>query len=187
MYAGGDVPRHLTHSFLDLLADDDRCSLMQAGQTRRWKRGEVLVRAGDPVDSAIVILSGLVNIHKNADATEGVLALCGPSDILGEISAVRDASRSASVTALEPVEGVIISVPALRHFLADHPRSAFALLDLARAPSRHVRRPAHEFASSGSLGRVNSRLVELAERSGVAGSSGQLVVAVPITQEELHA
>ena len=143
------------------------------------------MHAGDPADSAIVILSGLVKIHKYGDAAEVVVALCGPSDILGEISAVRDAARSATVTALEPVEGVVISVSAMRAFLGSRPRSALALLDtvLARLTTSDTRRV--EFATSGSLARVASRLVDLAERIGEARDHGELEVALPITHEEL--
>ncbi len=143
------------------------------------------MRAGDPADSAIVILSGVVKIHKNASAAEVVLALRGPSDLLGEISAVGDARRSASVTALGPVEGVVISVSALRSFLHDRPRSALALLDLALARLAISDTRRMEFATSGSLERVASRLVELAERFGVPRDNGEVEVELPITQEEL--
>jgi CRP-like cAMP-binding protein len=159
--------------------------LLESGHLHRWERGDLLMRAGDPADSAIVILSGVVKIHKNAEAAEVVLALRGPSDLLGEISAVGDAPRSASVTALGPVEGVVISVSALRAFLADHPRSALALLDLALARLAVSDTRRMEFATSESLARVTSRLVELAERFGAPRDNGEVEVELPITQEEL--
>jgi CRP-like cAMP-binding protein len=42
-----------------------------------------------------------------------------------------------------------------------------------------------EFATAESLGRVASRLVELAERFGERRSDGAIEVALPINQEEL--
>ena len=183
--AARGVPRHLTHSFLDSLGDDERDALIVAGQVRKWSRGDVLMRSGDRADSAILILSGLVKIHKTAEASEVVLALRGPGDILGEITAVRDSVRAASVVALKPVSGVVISVSSLRAFLAEHPRAAIAFLELAltRLASSDTRRM--EFATSGSLARVTSRLVELAERFGVPCAGGEVEVALPINQEEL--
>jgi CRP/FNR family transcriptional regulator, cyclic AMP receptor protein len=73
----------------------------------------------------------------------------------------------------------------LRSFLASHPRATLALLDLAL--SRLHTADAHrvEFATSETLGRVTSRLVELAERFGEGREDGSIDVGLPINQEEL--
>jgi CRP-like cAMP-binding protein len=146
----------------------------------------MLVRRGDRADSAILIVSGLVKIHTSVEDAEVLLGLSGPGDLLGEATAAfRDAVRSANVTALEPVEGVVIPVASLRGFLADHPRATLALLDLAltRLYAADARRM--EFATSESLARVAGRLVELADRFGVRRPDGPIDVTLPITQEEL--
>jgi CRP/FNR family cyclic AMP-dependent transcriptional regulator len=114
-----------------------------------------------------------------------VLGLSGPGDLLGEITAVGGAARSASATALHDVRAAVLSVPDLRSFLAAHPRATLALLDLTLsrlfvADARRV-----EFATSESLARVSSRLVELAERFGSLGEDGTIEVGLPINQEEL--
>jgi CRP-like cAMP-binding protein len=175
-------------SFLDLLLERERSALLGSGPTRRWSRGEVLVRAGERADSATVLLRGSVKVHKTAaEGTEVVLALVGAGDLLGEMSAFPQAVRSADATALEPVEGVVIAVGALRAFLAAHPRASSALLEmaLARLHVSDLRRL--EFATAGSLARVTTRLVELVERFGVEREDGAIEVALPITQEELAA
>ena len=127
----------------------------------------------------------MAKIHTTtAEGAEVVLA-SGAGDLLGEVTAVRDARRSANATAMEPVHGVVIPVPALRSFLTQYPRTTLALLDmsLSRLHVADVRRI--EFATSGSLARVAARLVELAERFGAAGSGGAIEVTLPISQEEL--
>ena len=184
MERGGSPAR----SFLELLLDPERDELLGAGRTGRWQSGEMLVRAGDPADSATVLLSGSVKVHKTAaEGTEVVLALLGAGDLLGEMSALRDGVRSADATALEPVQGVVVSVPALRAFLGSHPRASSALLEmaLARLHVSDLRRI--EFATAGSLARVATRLVELAERFGVQRGDGAIEVGLPLTQEELAA
>jgi CRP/FNR family transcriptional regulator, cyclic AMP receptor protein len=181
-----DVPPGTT--FLDSLVQADRAELLAAGYARSWRRGELLIRSGDRADSAIVLRDGLVKVHKSAAAGhEVVLDIAGPGDLLGEITAVRDALRSANVTALEPVDGVMIPVSSLRTFLADHPRAALALLDLALARLRIGDARRLEFANSESLGRVASRLVELAERFGSPHATGAIEVGLPINQEDLAA
>jgi CRP/FNR family transcriptional regulator, cyclic AMP receptor protein len=172
--------------FLETLDAAERAALLSAGRGRHWERGELLVRAGEAADSAIVLHGGLVKIHKaSGSGEEVVLGISGPGDLMGEIVAVRHAARSASATALEDVDGVVISVAALRSFLAAHADAALALLDLTlrRLYVSDARRL--EFATGGSLARVASRLVELTERFGAARPDGSLEVGLPINQEEL--
>jgi CRP-like cAMP-binding protein len=148
----------------------------------------MLVRTGDRADSATVLLSGSVKVHKTAaEGAEVVLALLGAGDLLGEMSAFPEALRSADATALEPVQGVVISVPALRAFLGTHPRASLALLEmaLARLHTSDLRRI--EFATAGSLARVATRLIELAARFGVQRDDGAIEIELPLTQEELAA
>jgi CRP-like cAMP-binding protein len=173
-------------SFLESLEERDRATLLELGHRRNWRRGEALFYADDRADSAIIITGGLVKIHKiTAAGAEVVLGLSGPGDMLGEISAVSEALRSASATALQPAEGFAIAVPELRAFLAQHPRATLGLLAMTirRLYSADERRL--EFATAESLARVASRLVELAERFGQRFEGGVVEVALPITQEEL--
>src|SRR5437016_2563144 len=76
-------------SFLELLLDQERGALFAAGRARQWQSGEMLVRAGDRADSATVLLSGSVKVHKTAaEGAEVVLAVLGAGDLLGEMSAL---------------------------------------------------------------------------------------------------
>ncbi len=173
-------------TFLQSLPGPQRAELLESGRARRWETGELLVRRGDQADSAIVLTAGLVKIHTTAaEGTEVVLAFSGAGDLLGEVTAVRESMRSANATAMEAVEGVVIPMAPLRSFLTRYPGATLALLDmsLSRLHIADVRRI--EFATSGSLARVAARLIELAERFGVAGPGGAIEVTLPISQEEL--
>lgn len=184
MGLGGFRPR----SFLESLLEQERLALLDAGRVRRWQRGELLVHAGDRVDSATVLLSGSVKVHKTApEGAEVVLALLGPGDLLGEMSAVRETVRSADATALEPAEGLVIPVGDLRAFLSAHPRATFALLEMTIARLQLSDLSRIEFATANSLARVATRLVELAERFGIEHGDGTIEVGIPLTQEELAA
>jgi CRP-like cAMP-binding protein len=132
-----------------------------------------------------VLLTGLAKIHTSVGGAEILLGLSGPGDLLGEIIAVRDSVRSATATALEPIDGVVIPVASLQAFLADHPRATLALLELALTRLYVADARRMEFATSESLARVAGRLVELAERFGVRRGDSVIEVALPITQEEL--
>jgi CRP-like cAMP-binding protein len=141
---------------------------------------------GDPAGSAVIVLAGLLKIHKQtASGGEVILALRGPGDLLGEVSAVAGAARTANATALDQVQGVTIPVPDLRAVLSRHPTLTLALLELVMVRLRMADSRRLEYATAESLPRVTSRLVELAERFGVNGGGGRIDVAMPINQEEL--
>ena len=171
---------------MESLTEHDRSSLLALGHRRQWQRGEALFHADDRADSAIVLVAGLLKIHKmTAEGTEVVLGLSGPGDLLGEISAVGDAKRSASATSLDAVDGLVIPVPDLRAFLSSHPAAMLGLLALTLRRLHTADERRLEFATAESLARVCSRLVELAERFGEAADDGVVDVALPINQEEL--
>jgi CRP-like cAMP-binding protein len=180
--------RHLSAQslFLDALPTAAREALLGAGHARRWSAGETMFREGDPAGSAVIVLAGLLKIHRQTrDGGEVILALRGPGDLLGEVSAVTGALRTAHATALEQVEGIAIPVPDLRAVLSRHPRLSLALLEMVIARLGTADAGRLEYATAASLPRVTSRLVELAERFGVRREDGGIDVAMPINQEEL--
>jgi CRP-like cAMP-binding protein len=173
-------------TFLESLSAAERDALLSVGRVRRWAVGEVLCREGDTATSAIVIVRGLVKVYKRGrDGDELTLSLCGPGDLLGDVTVVQGATRSADVIALQEVEAATVAVADLRVLLAQHPRLALALLESALRRLRLADQRRLEFAAAESLPRVTSRLLELVERFGVAGPDGTLTVEMPISQEEL--
>src|SRR5919201_778986 len=97
MAAGEFLPR----TFMASLAADDREALLTLGHRRRWEPQDALASGGSDV----------------------VLGFSAAGDLLGEIVALREATRSATLTALEPVDGLVIPVDSFRSFLRDHPRA----------------------------------------------------------------
>lgn len=173
-------------SFMQSLPAPDREALLVLGHRSEWAPGDALVRSGEPADSGIIVLSGLAKIHKSAvHGEEVVFGIAGAGDLFGEMSAIRDAARSATVTALTAMNAVVLPAPELRSFFARQPSAVIALLDLTltRLYTADIQRL--EFVAADSLGRVTSRLVELAERFGEPHDEGVIEVPLPFNQEEL--
>jgi CRP-like cAMP-binding protein len=171
---------------MDSLEEGDRAALMKLGHQQEWPRGTTLFQAGSRADSAILLTAGLIKIHKStAGGSEVVLGLSGPGDLLGEITAAGHMQRSASATALDSVSGLVIPVAELRAFLSAHPAATLRLLALVLERLYMADQRRMEFATSDSLARVASRLVELAERFGQRAHSGMIEVELPINQEDL--
>lgn len=175
-------------SFLASIPDADRDELEALGRRRTWERGEILVRAGDAADTAILVLAGVAKVHtQTADGAEVILNLCGPGDLLGEVTAVRNTQRSATATAIQPVSAFTLTISEVRSFLTSHQRASLALLDLALTRLHRADADRLEFAAANTLGRVARRLVELAERFGESRADGTIEIGLAIPQEDIAA
>jgi CRP/FNR family cyclic AMP-dependent transcriptional regulator len=171
--------------FLDELAPDERTALFAVGRQRRVLAGGYLVTEGGPSDAVYIVLSGRVKVFSSTDrGGEVVLAVRGPGALIGELGAIDDRPRGASVTALEPVDALVLTGEAFRGYLHAHPRLLFRLLVAVTVRLRDADRKRVEFGAHDAVGRVASRLVELADRFGEP--SGDYVrITLPITQDEL--
>ncbi|GLW12601.1 Crp/Fnr family transcriptional regulator [Microtetraspora sp. NBRC 13810] len=169
--------------FMSLLTAEEAEAVRAAGRPRRWERGATLLNEGDTSDWVLVLTEGRVKVSSHTEAgTEVVLAVRGPGALLGDMSALDGGPRSSTVTALEPVEAIVISD--FSGFLRDHGRIAVLLMKLVIGRLRDSDRKRIEYGAFDTTGRVATRLVELAERYGEQESGG-IKVALPLSQDEL--
>ena len=171
--------------FLGALSASERDALQERASRRRHTRGAVLFHEHDDSDSIVVVLSGRVKVSTvTEDGREVVLAFRGPGDLVGELSAIDRRPRSATVSAVEPVEGLTLAASEFRAFLHAHPRVALLLLEMIMRRLRDADRKRVEFAAHDTVGRVSARLVELAEAHGRPVGAG-VEITLPLSQEEL--
>src|SRR5436309_497262 len=96
--------------FLARLTPEQRTALVDIGRRRRLSRGAVLVSEGARSDAVFVLLSGHVKVYSTTDrGIEVVLAVRGPGALLGELAAIDDQPRAATVCAIEPIE--VLTIP----------------------------------------------------------------------------
>ena len=162
-----------------------RDALAALGRRRRYAAGAPLFLEGDLGRAVLVVHRGRVKISASTDDGHGVLlAVRGPGDVLGDLSAIDGEPRSASAIALEPVDAQVIASDDFRTFLAEVPGAGLAMLRVVNARLRDSDRLRVEFGARDTLGRVALRLVELAEDAGEPSDQG-IRITVPLTQEDL--
>ncbi len=171
--------------FWPALEDEERKALASTGIIRSFAGGGALFHENQLADRVLVLREGFVKVSSYSDeGREVVLGIRGPGDVVGELSAIDGAARSASVIALEPVEALALSTGSFNAFLERHPRVLRVLLQVLAGRLRDADRRRVEFASKETMGRVASRIVELSERFGAA-AEGDIRIEFPLTQEEL--
>jgi CRP/FNR family cyclic AMP-dependent transcriptional regulator len=149
---------------------------------------QTLFVAGDPGDSCYRVDEGLLKASVIAPTGgERILAVFGPGALIGELSMIDGAVRSASVTALRPSKLSLISRGAFDAYGHDHPelyRQVITLLAL------RLRETNDDLAATSFLplkGRVARALIDLAEAFGHDVGDGRILVRQKVTQTDLAA
>lgn len=93
---------------LGQLRDTDVEWLINHGNRRRLKAGEVLIREGSPIDALFLLLDGTLEVSGTGVRGSGTVSLsCG--EVVGEISFVDSRPPVATVTAA--ADAVVLAIP----------------------------------------------------------------------------
>jgi CRP-like cAMP-binding protein len=171
--------------FLEGLGPDGRDALRAVGTERTVATGRWVYDEGTSAPSLDVVLKGRLKVLRTTmDGTEVLLALRGPGDLLGEMSTLVGAPRSASVIAIEPVRLLVVPQAEFERLLATHPDVAPALIRILVERLREANE-VHADLSEAVPVRIGRMLLRLADRYGTPADDGAVVIDIPLTQDEL--
>ncbi len=174
-----------------LFADLDEAdleTLVASVETRRYRRGEAVFRQGDPGDALYVVLSGRVKIASPSEGgVEAILATLRPGEFFGALALLDGAPRSATATAVDATETLVLPRETFRRLVNDVPSIRdhvfIGLAQELRRLTHHV----EELHFLDIAGRLAARLARLADEQGDPGPGGEVRLDAPITQGELAA
>jgi CRP-like cAMP-binding protein len=174
------------NTFFGGLPDAALDHLIRRGHTKRYPRGTMIYRRGEPGDSMMVLLSGRIKItNTNADAREVVLNFLGEGDINGEIAALDGNERTADAVALEDCEVFTVYARDLVPVLLEHPQSMLEIIQILcqklRAASAII-----EDNTLEMRGRTARGLLRLCRQHGRTGRDG-VRLQLSVSQRELGA
>ncbi|MEW2631156.1 Crp/Fnr family transcriptional regulator [Streptomyces sp. NPDC048389] len=174
------------HTAYEPFTPDELLLFRGAGRVRTWERGDSLMREGGRPDHIVLILSGLAKVTAESDnGYTSVLALRGPGELVGELSCLDGTERSATVTALEHLSGVVVGSEAFQRLLEQHATLTLAVLRSVVARLRDsdsLRTQQGARSSRSMLARV---LLDTAVRHGVAVDEPAGALEVRMNQQEL--
>jgi CRP/FNR family transcriptional regulator, cyclic AMP receptor protein len=175
----------LLEGFGATVTPDELKDLMTRGVRRPFRRGAFMMTEGEASDHVIVLISGRAKVSSyTQDGKEVVLAVRGPGELLGELSAIDGNPRSATVSALEQIEALIVRSEHFVEFLTEHPRLAILLIQATIRRLRDSDRKRIEFGAFDTPARVARRLLELVDRYGETDGPS-VRISLSLTQDEL--
>lgn len=175
-------------SFLDALPAQDRTALIRLGTPRRYAPGDVLMRERDRTSFVVAILRGWATV--SVDTERGgrlILAVRGAGSVVGDLAAVDRGPRSATITALGPLDTLVIPGDRFRGFLATHPAANGPIMRQLSSRLRSSDGERRALASENVLRRLAARIVELSDRAGASAEGGGVAIALPMPQHDLAA
>lgn len=176
---------YLPGTFLAQLSQDDRDAVLRLGVRRRVPGGATLMAQGEFEDRVIVLLEGRVKVSRiDLEGRELMLEIRDAGDLLGELAFIDRESRVAAVSTLEPVVAVVIPSGAFRLHLERAPRVGGALRALLARRMREATASSMRAATADTTARLAERILQLADRYGVAVEDG-VMVELPVSQVEL--
>jgi serine/threonine-protein kinase len=122
------------HATVDLLKQDIEEFLQGGGwfRTRFFAPGENVVTQGGDGDEAYIIQSGRCRVSKLVAGQEIPLGELGPGDVFGEAAVLTEETRTASVTAIEPLTVKVVTRATLDRELSRNPWLSSFVRALAR-------------------------------------------------------
>ena len=167
-------------------AESGVVALLRAeGRPRKFRTGAALFHEGDHSDWVGLIVKGRVKIScYGADGRERLVAVLAPGELLGELSAIDGEPRSATATALEPLDAHVLTSDEFVALLEQHPAATLGILRSITGRLRVSDKRRIEFGALDTVGRIASLIVELAERYGEKTES-VISINLPLSQEEL--
>ncbi|MEP7157980.1 MAG: Crp/Fnr family transcriptional regulator [Chloroflexota bacterium] len=154
---------------------------------RRFRRGEVIFHQGDPGDSLHIVASGAVKIVlPSAEGEEAIIATLRPGDFFGELALLDGAPRSATATALEQTDTLVLPRQVFAELLDTLPGLRDALLSGLAHELRRLTGHVEELHFLDLAGRLAMRLTRLA-RETEPDAHGAFRLNWPYTQSDLAA
>ncbi|QKW13311.1 Crp/Fnr family transcriptional regulator [Verrucosispora sp. NA02020] len=179
------IPEWPHGTFLQRLGPPVRAALLELGVRRRVPAGQILIHEGLRESHLILIEEGLTKVTAAlADGRTALLSLRVGGDLIGEMSALNDQPRSATVTACGPARYCVIPSDRFRTFLKGHPDAALELAAMVSDRLRWSNRRRIDFTSYPVTIRVARVVAELSRTHGRQAAGG-VVIDVRLTQSEL--
>lgn len=168
---------------VDLFADLDlttRRRIAAAAVPRMYRKGQLLCVENDPGESLIVVRRGAVGVFRTSPTGErALLQVVRPPGVLGEVSLLDGAPRSASMEAIESCTALALSRSAFLELVHENPRILDSVLHALGGLIRRLTDQNTDHVFLDLPGRVAKTLVRL------AGDATASMVTVELNQSQL--
>ncbi|HEX5085413.1 MAG TPA: Crp/Fnr family transcriptional regulator [Blastocatellia bacterium] len=173
-----DLFRNLPHTDLRLLGE-----LLHR---KTFPAGKLLMTVDQTGEVVYFILSGAVKVHiDQEDGSNVSISILGPGEVIGEMSALDQTNRSASIVTLEETALLWMDRETFRHCLTVIPALAANLACTLSSRLRSANEQIQSLAAFEVETRIARRILAFAERYGQSLPNGDLLIPIRLTQTDI--
>jgi len=163
------------------LSEEKLAAVAQVAALRSVPRHGVVVSAGENIDSVYLVLSGVLKVViGDQEGREVILSMLGPGDLFGEMGAIDERPRSATVQATAESSLVVIAQTEFQRCMAENAEVALHVMRNLVKRLRAADRKIESLSLLDVYGRVARVLLDLAD-----DRQGRKVVTRRITRQDI--
>lgn len=163
---------------LCVLSPQEQQGLSEQCVPRRFGKNQVVYVGGEPADSMLVLTSGQLKVSNySVDGSEFVLASVLPGETVGELGMLADTPRSATVTAVRPSSGMMLTRSVVMTLIERQNAVAVAMLKHLANMTRRMNGVASDLVFLDVHQRVASYLLDSVADSSDAVRATQAFLA----------
>lgn len=161
-------------------------ALAAAGRRLRARRGQMLLEHGTQAGDVYLILSGRVRVEMLAvDGRDIIIRDLGAGQMFGELAAIDQGRRSASIWVLEDADLLFVPAAGFRNAVSATPEAAVWFFTHMAALVRNLTARVFELSALNVQARIHCQLVRMAAAAGV--EDNRAVIDPLPTHEEFAA
>jgi CRP/FNR family cyclic AMP-dependent transcriptional regulator len=170
-------------AFWDKISNSAQDAIIAASRRQILRAGQTLMTQGDRSDRIYLVMEGWIKICVFSDyGTETTLEVLGSGHLVGEMSVIDGEPRGPHAVAISRTEVQTLSGERFRELIASHPEIARAVIVVL---SERLTRVNELRSVRGALPRVATLVRQLARRYGSPTDDGGVIIAPPLTREEI--
>ncbi|WP_313164819.1 Crp/Fnr family transcriptional regulator [Sedimentibacter sp.] len=173
--------------FRDLLPDEKE-SIMNSSNQKRFKKGEIIFTPGDSFDDLFVVNKGMVKISKVSSlGKEQILRILKPGDFMGELALFSKSILNNTAEALEQTEICIIQGNKIRQLLIQNPEMAIKFLQKYTERIEETEELIEQIGLRDVEQRIANYLLIEIENNQIINNNGKYEITLPVSKGDLAA
>lgn len=166
------------------LLDDELDKIRDLCVTQHYVKDRIILIEEESGNTLFIIQKGRVKVSRMSDdGREVILSILERGEFFGELSLIDGKARSASVTAIEDSEVLMLRRGDFLGLLEEYPQIAISLLKELAARIRKSDTQIKSLSLQDAMGRVASTLILLAEDAGIIKQGRVVIHKIPLQQD----
>ena len=165
------------------LSEEELNSVVSLIIRKQFSKGEVLMQEGSNLEGLVIISKGQVKAFRNThEGREQILYIFSQGDFFGEKNLLRRQEAKYSVEALEATNICMIKKEDFEKLLSSYTEISLKILEELCNRLERLENTIESMGSKNVEARVNSVLLEFADKYGISHQKG-ILVELPLSRE----